>query len=573
MKSEQGYFEKDIRKMFIYYAIIPVLLLTFISLLVFWLSWSYIVKNSNQKENLAMTKMMEDTINSYEEIANEVAEIALMREDKVDAKDRVRIFEQVYKVSNRVNKKAELYIVNEEFRPVVGSTEELPYYLGESYHDWGIMRILQKDPNNLAFSMNLSSDNKSMELVVGKVVRDTRQPGDDGFNKVLGYVFFIFDSRQFELNTAELESQIVITNEYQLVFFSNHFSLLNPLGRFEIQDLKINQSFRNDKGSFYITESELFEGKLQIYSISTLNRRSSVFFMILVVVLLIFAMMIIAVFHSSKLVAARKTKNLYLILGAFEKVKSGNLNEVIDLEGNDEWSVIAQSYNVMLESLKQQIERNKEMGKLVVSSQEKQLESQFNPHFLFNSLENIRFMCKLDPEAANQMVLNLSGILRYSINNASEEVFIKDDIHYIENYMSILKYRFGQRFEYRIEVPQIAESCIIPRLIVQPMIENAIKYGFEGKERIEIIVRVELAKEFLIMSCEDNGLGMAEERMREIQEILTKSTNTSNHFGLYNIHRRIQLKYGNDYGINIYSRMYEGTLVKAILPIIREKEE
>lgn len=572
MKSKQGYFEKDIRKIFIYYAIIPVLILTCISLIVFWISWSYIVKNSNQKENIVMTKMLEDTINSYEEIADEVAEIALMREGEVDAKDRVRIFERAYKVSNQVKKKAELYIVDKNFQTAVSSTEELPYYFGESYHDWGIMRVLQKEPTNLAFFLNSSSDNKTMELVVGKVVWNTNNNGENSKKDVLGYVFFVFDSRQFELDAAELESQIVITNEYQLVFFSNHYSLLNAFGRLEIKGLKDKKIFRNEKGSFYITTSGLFDGKLQIYSISTMNRRSSIFFMILIVVLLIFAMMIIAVFYSSKAVAAKKTKHLYIILGAFEKVKAGDLNEVIRLEGNDEWSVIAQSYNVMIESLKQQIERNKEMGKLVISSQEKQLESQFNPHFLFNSLENIRFMCKLDPEAANQMVLNLSGILRYSINNASEEVFIKDDIHYIENYMSILKYRFGQRFEYRIEVPRLAEDCIIPRLIVQPMIENAIKYGFEGRERIEIIVRVELAKDFLVMSCEDNGLGMSAERMHEIQEILKRSTNTSNHFGLYNIHRRIQLKYGSDYGIHIYSRIYEGTLVKAVLPIIREKE-
>jgi sensor histidine kinase YesM len=278
-------------------------------------------------------------------------------------------------------------------------------------------------------------------------------------------------------------------------------------------------------------------------------------------------MMILFVFISSKGMASKKTKDLYAIIDTFEKAKEGDLDTHININSNDEFETIADAYNQMLDSLKDQIERNKEMGKLVAFSQTKQLESQFNPHFLFNTLENIRFMCKMEPDIASKMVLNLSTLLRYSISNTQEEVTVDEDVAYTENYMSILKFRFNQRFQYSIDISPEIEACIIPKLLIQPMIENSIKYGFVGRERLVVEVSGYREDDKLVIICSDDGAGMTPEILEEMQQVLSSSANRSSHTGLYNVNRRLQLKYGEEYGIQIESEHGKGTTLKIILPI------
>jgi sensor histidine kinase YesM len=304
-----------------------------------------------------------------------------------------------------------------------------------------------------------------------------------------------------------------------------------------------------------------------VYSILPLSNQLLIIKYIVIILLFVFAMMILFVFISSKGMASKKTKDLYAIIDTFEKAKEGDLDTHINITSNDEFETIAEAYNQMLDSLKDQIERNKEMGKLVTFSQTKQLESQFNPHFLFNTLENIRFMCKMEPDIASKMVLNLSTLLRYSISNTQEEVTVDEDIAYTENYMSILKFRFNQRFQYSIDITPEMEECIIPKLLIQPMIENSIKYGFVGRERLVVEISGFKEDDKLVMICSDDGAGMTPEILEEIQQVLNSSTNRSSHTGLYNINRRLQLKYGEEYGIQIESEYGKGTTLKVILPI------
>ena len=93
------------------------------------------------------------------------------------------------------------------------------------------------------------------------------------------------------------------------------------------------------------------------------------------------------------------------------------------------------------------MENNRKMAILVATAQNKQLESQFNPHFLYNTLENIRYMCKLEPATAERMVFNLSGLLRYSLNGGEAEVTLREDLEHLENYLSILRYRFRKTLD------------------------------------------------------------------------------------------------------------------------------
>jgi len=558
-KDKHSYFKDDMRRTLLLYAIVPVALLTVVCLFLFAGAWLYSLEKTNRSDNIRITNDIEKTVTAYIEMTNKLAQQPDILEGEVDTGIRVEIFEEIYHISNELDRKAYLYVFDKALLPVISSTKTVPDYLdGTAYANWGIFRILNQNPGELAMKLVRDEVTDTMQLVIGKAMIR--------MGEIEGYVVFTIDSKQFQKIIAEQDSQTVITDENGWVFLNNNYTFLNNLNRFDLKGQRANGNIENEYGKYYISSTAILDNSIQIYSITSLGNQITIFLAILIILLLVFSMMILAVFISSKTMAVKKTRDFYAIIEAFEKVKEGDLNTYVDISSNDELSVIGESYNLMLDSLKEQKERNKEMGRLVAVSQSKQLESQFDPHFLFNTLENIRFMCKLEPASASKMIFNLATLLRYSVSNTQEEVTVRDDVFYTKNYMSILKYRFKDRFHYSIDLPDPVLRCIIPKLIIQPMIENSIKYGFKGRENLSVDISGHIERGNLVLVCTDDGAGMNAEELRGLQQIIAQNTNASSHTGLFNIHRRVQLRYGEEYGIQIESELGKGTCVRIILP-------
>lgn len=560
MKKKHSYYKEGIRRMLLIYSIIPVALLTMVCLLIFLGIWRYSTESTTTKENASITSVVEKTVNSYIELIDMMEQQQSVFNGELEVSQRVDIFENIYKVSNAIDKKANIYVFDKKKDPIITSTKTVPEYLDGRYSgNWGIFRIMRQNPHQIAMKLQKAPGEEDMQLVIGKAMLKDEVTS--------GYTVFVIDSRQFLIDIAKMDSQTVITDENGWVFAANNFIFLDTLDRFDLTVEKARTHVENETSEFFVATSGILNNRIMVYSILPLSNQLQIIKYIVFILLFVFSMMIIFVFISSKGMAAKKTKDLYAIIDTFEKAKEGDLDTHINITSKDEFETIADAYNQMLDSLKDQIERNKEMGKLVAFSQTKQLESQFNPHFLFNTLENIRVMCKMEPEIASKMVLNLSILLRYSISNTQEEVTVEEDIAYTENYMSILKFRFNQRFQYSIDISPEIEECIIPKLLIQPMIENSIKYGFVGREHLVVEISGYKEADRLVMICSDDGAGMTPEELEEIQKVLNSNTNRSNHSGLFNINRRLQLKYGEEYGIQIESEHDKGTTLKVILPV------
>ena len=559
MKRKHSYYKEGIRRMLLLYSIIPVALLTMVCLLIFLGIWRYSTENTTIKENITITSIIEETVDSFID-AIYMLEQQTFTSGEIEVDQRVEIFENIYKVSNDLDKKANIYVFDQNINPIITGTKTVPEFLDGRYAgNWGVFRIMKKSPGKIAIKLLKAPGDEDMQLVIGKAMLK------DGV--ISGYAVFVIDSRQFLIDIAKLDSQTVITDENGWVLVANNYNFFDTLDRFDLTIEKAKTHVDDETGEFFVATSGILGNRIMIYSILPLSNQLLIIKYIVIILLFVFTMMIVFVFISSKGMASKKTKDLYAIIDTFEKAKEGDLDTHININSSDEFETIAEAYNQMLDSLKDQIERNKEMGKLVAFSQTKQLESQFNPHFLFNTLENIRFMCKMEPDIASKMVLNLSTLLRYSISNTQEEVTVDEDIAYTENYMSILKFRFNQRFQYSIDISPEIEECIIPKLLIQPMIENSIKYGFIGRERLVVEVSGYKEDDRLVIICSDDGAGMTPEALREMQQVLSSNVNRSNHTGLYNVNRRLQLKYGEEYGIQIQSQYGKGTSLKVILPI------
>lgn len=214
------------------------------------------------------------------------------------------------------------------------------------------------------------------------------------------------------------------------------------------------------------------------------------------------------------------------------------------------------------------------------------LQNQINPHFLYNTLETIRSQAITDGDKEiAEMVERLSSIFRYSISRKGELVPLRDELNNIRNYMTIMEFRFYDRFTLEIDIDEEegrVYDFYIPRLILQPIVENAINHGLGATVKGGIVgIEVALADD-LIITVSDNGKGMS---LRELDDLNQKIHSTdffgkvkedpgkkSTGIALVNVNKRIQLLYGKKYGLNVYSSENCGTDVEIILPIIDNME-
>lgn len=212
------------------------------------------------------------------------------------------------------------------------------------------------------------------------------------------------------------------------------------------------------------------------------------------------------------------------------------------------------------------------------------LQSQINPHFLYNTLESVRGQALIDGNSEiAKMMEALSAFFRYSISRKGSLVTLRDELANIENYMMIQRYRFNNRFSMEIfidEEDEKAYDCKIPRLIIQPVVENAVFHGLEeslegGVVSIEVIV----TEENMIITVSDNGKGMDGGTLKELNErihsqvfnLASKEQQTNTGIGLLNIHKRIRLLFGEDYGVCVYSTPNQGTDVEITVPANDER--
>lgn len=219
---------------------------------------------------------------------------------------------------------------------------------------------------------------------------------------------------------------------------------------------------------------------------------------------------------------------------------------------------------LMDEIIRQQNERRK--------SELDALQSQINPHFLYNTLESITWMVEAqENEAAVRMISELAKLLRVSLSRGKTIIPIKDELQHSRSYMNIQLARYKERFKTEFRIEEEIENCCIVKLVIQPILENAIYYGVGNMDEDDggmIIVSGKKKDEDILITIEDNGMGMREE---VLENILTDNSKVPKHgsgVGVINVHSRIRLMFGEEYGLSIESEPDEGTRVTIRIPAI-----
>lgn len=256
------------------------------------------------------------------------------------------------------------------------------------------------------------------------------------------------------------------------------------------------------------------------------------------------------------------------LVKAFHMIETDNLNIMIESRTKDEFHYVFNSFNNMAHKLKNSIEENYEQKIALQHSQLKQLQSQINPHFLYNSFFNIYMMCKVgDSDSAAELSQKLGSYYQYITRSGSDEVpFFKEYRHALD-YCDIQCIRFSNRISYEYEeITDIPPSISVPRLIIQPIVENVFEHAFEDG-MMEGLVYISTGYEDgrLRVTVEDNGNLVTDEVIEHLREKLAMDSKHMEKTGLINVNNRLQLKYGPDSGLIISRSSYGGLKVDLIL--------
>lgn len=285
-------------------------------------------------------------------------------------------------------------------------------------------------------------------------------------------------------------------------------------------------------------------------------------YMVMAVVLVAIALLI------SSFMAKSITQPILKLQSSMALIQEGDFRAGnVEVESRNEIGSLTETFNVMTLRIQELMEQNINEQKAKRKSEMKALQSQINPHFLYNTLDSIIWMAESGKnEEVVLMTASLARLLRQNISNEEEEISIFEEVEYCRNYLTIQKMRYKDKLEFRIDVAPEITSCQIIKLVLQPLIENAIYHGLKYKESKGLLELIGYAAgEDIIFEIRDNGVGMDEDTLNHIFERHTVNYR-SNGVGVYNVERRIKLTYGQEYGITYKSRPGEGTVARVCIP-------
>ena len=433
---------------------------------------------------------------------------------------------------------------------------------------WGILKVSAAHPEELIIRREKEYTGETDILL-----RASRAVLD-GADNCIGFVIISMKAPHFETvlkGTYGSQEGICILNSFWETVYSAGAAEREDIGgvlrRHLMDGDTLLKPYHNN--SIYVTR--LGEtGLTSVYLRPELFTEAATRSMYSVILIMALASLLLCI-----VVAARMSNHLSwpirVLNHAMHQLQEGNLETRITSRRSDEFGQLSDSFNTMAKELTGYMEKQVSQQKALNDVQIAMMQAQLNPHFLYNTLDTMKWVAKANhiPELAT-LAARLAKILRTSISNAPF-ITLKEELELVEAYTEIQRIRFNGRFKFSCELPEELKGCMVPKLIVQPIVENAVIHGLAESGEGNIRVRVSQREKRLYIEVQDDGCGIGQERMdqlnnREWEKII-------GHIGLYNVDTIIRLHYGEEYGLHVDRPDEGGTQVTIVLPAGRGGED
>ncbi len=439
---------------------------------------------------------------------------------------------------------------------------------------------------------NLWVVNRSYESMINSSVVASEFSLD--FKKDFDYETYLLIVENKSIEEAKLDDMLSDANRIveRLEEFTNskeNISRLNSAKKYlknlGIYKERIEQNLI--EGNKYEVNLEIWENDVQIvtsllqdtifqyiyYEISDLQQLSAEyqkFFVETVRFFLIaFACIFVSILFFSYYIPLSITRPIRKLSEVTDQVAKGDLSVRFDARSGVEVNRLSDSLNTMIDKINELLEQVTTEQIRLRKAEFELLQTQINPHFLYNTLDTIIWLA----EAGKQrevvgMVGSLSEFFRASLNQGKDIISIREELQHVKSYLEIQQVRYQDILKYEIQVPGELDKYLIPKITIQPIVENALYHGIKNKRGLgRIRVSGKEEEGGFAIQVEDNGIGINEERLRQVRDKIQYRTPAENDiYGLYNVNERIRLNFGEKFGISIESVYGEGTVVSIHLP-------
>ncbi|MFS0726536.1 cache domain-containing sensor histidine kinase [Paenibacillus sp. 1P07SE] len=447
------------------------------------------------------------------------------------------------------------------------------------------------------FEHFLQSDNKVTLLSTGPdpqvrtedhlAVLQARKIFDIHNGKLIGVMVVSIDADVMnivhDLHQEGLRSRFAIVDEhYDIIYhadssliglpFAGHILPIDTSNQHQIEERGIVRSGDSD----YIVAKSAFSSfpwtayfYLPLHEVSAEGDILRQNVIILASLMLVFS--VVLFFYSSNVI----TRPIRSLMRNMTQVEMGQFDDLPVVSSRDEIGLLSSRFKHMSSELKQLVERIQHEEGEKAAAEIKSLQSQINPHFLYNTLGSIKWIASMQrADKIVEMTEALISLLRYATRHEGAMVTVREELENIRNYMTIQNIRYYNRIQVECEVEDGLLDCCVPKLILQPLVENAIFHGLgESEEDGLIVVRIGRDGGSLKMAVQDNGLGMDPETMSSLRHSL--ASRSMQHFGIgvQNVHRRVQLYFGEAYGITFSSIQGAGSIFTVTMPNREERRD
>ncbi|MGM7722676.1 sensor histidine kinase [Metabacillus sp. Hm71] len=386
-------------------------------------------------------------------------------------------------------------------------------------------------------------------------------------------VFSFMDHIAENLQSNEEESVLLLDSHGNLLFNPDQLDMNREISKDisnEIISSQESHYLKKDKNYYFF--QEMMNGKIillkvvpeEVMMVGAVYIGQSGF---VILIISIFLTVLLSIIVSNQV-----AKPIVALSKTMEHVEDTNFNVQINDRRTDEIGILQRKYKEMIERIRELIEKDYKREMENRDAQFLALQAQINPHFLYNTLQVISGMAlKKQAKDMYEMTQRLANMFRYITNKRGDLVPIREEVSHLKNYLYIQKVRFGENISIHLFVDEAVNDGLIPLLSLQPIVENSFKHGFESQiEKGRIKIDIQKIFDEIEIVIEDNGVGMTAHVLDEIRRKLLIDEGTQNRsIGLKNVDARLKLYFGNDYGIELYSKEADYTRVILRMPYIQ----
>ncbi|UOQ87252.1 cache domain-containing sensor histidine kinase [Gracilibacillus salinarum] len=439
-----------------------------------------------------------------------------------------------------------------------------------------LIKRVKESSNDIVYQFENSEVTNGVPMIVAS--KALRLKSD----YIYGYLFFSLterDLRKFYESYTSAGNNVMLITPGGKIISSNlkerigdtSEKLLNYAKSFEDEDLEYRQVNVFDHDYTILSQ---YLPSLDVYLVNLIDQRVVADNVIDTsdIILISVAIVGIAVLVAF-LILRRMTVSISQLVNQISDMGRYQFNKPLKVTGGYETQKIAEAFNYMLNELQDYVQ-------LLMNTQEKQrkaeleaLQHQINPHFIYNTLASIKFMIKQEKqEIAENTMDSFIALIQNSLSNVDETVSVEQELENLKNYVQINQARYGDRIKVNYLISPDCLDLYLPKLVLQPFIENAFFHAFTKKKNGFIQILIARRENQLVCEIVDNGDGMGEEQIDNKTVKTKQKRKLFSGIGVKNVHERIQLLYGKDYGVEIESELAKGTKVIIVLPVNEHPE-